>query len=260
MAASERPRGTGVPPVERPHGRDGHATTEGAIRIRQGAYLPHWTRKGGIYFVTFRLGDSLPQCIIKAWQAEREEIVRRAQQQGRPVTAVEQRRLDELFSEKVEKYLDAGHGACWMNRPDIADLVLGALKHFDGSRYQLLAWCVMPNHVHVVIQPSEDHTLDKILHSWKSFTAHQAVKRLKIAGDFWQPEYYDHLIRDDDDLIHAIEYTLNNPVAAGLQPWRWVGVLADLASFLVRGMGVPRMPTAHGRDGHATEARVDADD
>jgi REP element-mobilizing transposase RayT len=260
MTAGDKQGGTGVPPVAANHGRDGHATAASAIRIRQGAYLPHWTRQGGIYFVTFRLADSLPQSVLKAWKMEREELTRRARQQRRPLTSVEQKRLQELFSEKVEKHLDAGMGSCWMKRPEIADLVQNALRHFDGQRYTLLAWCVMPNHVHVVFKPTGGHELDKILHSWKSFTAHEAAKQFKVPAPFWQPEYYDHLIRDEEDLFHAIEYALNNPVAANLHNWRWVGVNSGIVSFLVGGTGVPPVAAEHGRDGHATsEEAADAD-
>src|SRR6516225_8878558 len=96
MQASDKPGGMGVPPMQQQHGRDDRATMQDAIRIRQGAYLPHWTREGGIYFVTFRLADSLPQAVVKARRMEREEIIRRSQQQSRPLTLVEQRRLQEL--------------------------------------------------------------------------------------------------------------------------------------------------------------------
>ncbi len=156
--------------------------------------------------------------------------------------------MQELFSEKVEKYLDAGAGQCWMNQPAIADLVLNALRHFDGQRYVLLTWCIMPNHVHVVVKLAEGHELDKILHSWKSFTAHQAVKLLSISGPFWQPEYYDHLVRDDEDLLHAVEYTVNNAAAAGLRQWRWVGMTADLLRVIEGGTGVPHVEASHGRE------------
>ena len=84
-------------------GQDAHAT----VRIRQGAYLPHWTREGGVYAVTFRLADSLPQQVVAAWKGERGEIVRRAKQAGRELTPAENKRLQELFSDRVEKYLDA---------------------------------------------------------------------------------------------------------------------------------------------------------
>jgi REP element-mobilizing transposase RayT len=221
-------RGTGVPPVNAAPTPNPQTT----VRIRQGAYLPHWTQDGGIYFVTFRLADALPQSVVRAWNAERDEIARRASRQGRKLTIAEQNRLSELFSERVEKLLDAGQGKCWLNRPEVADLVAGALQHFDGSRYTRLAWCVMPNHVHVVFQPTAGYELKDILHSWKSFTAHRATKLLKIGEPFWQPESYDHLIRDDAELWQKIEYILNNPAAANLRDWRWVGAHLDLANYI----------------------------
>jgi hypothetical protein len=85
-------------------------------------------------------------------------------------------------------------------------------------------------------------------------------KRLKLSSPFWQPEYYNHLIRDEEDLLHVIEYTLNNPAAPGLRNWRWVGVTSDLVLLLRGGTGVPPVVGEHGRDGHATlEEIADAD-
>jgi REP element-mobilizing transposase RayT len=75
--------------------------------------------------------------------------------------------------------------------------VADALRHFDGERYRLVAWCVMPNHVHAVVQPAAGHVLEEIVHSWKSFTAHQANKLLGRTGPFWMAEAYDHLVRDE---------------------------------------------------------------
>jgi REP element-mobilizing transposase RayT len=88
------------------------------------------------------------------------------------------------------------------------------------------AWVVMPNHVHVVIWPKPPNTLSGILHSWKSFTAHEINKLLpEKAVPFWQRESYDHLIRDEDELGRCCQYTLMNPVNAGLcaegHLWRW---------------------------------------
>src|SRR5438094_551307 len=144
------------------------------IKIRQGANLPHWTQAGVTYAITFRLADSLPTQILQDWKTERNNIVRTAQQLGRPLTDVEERRLAELFSDKVEQYLDAGHGQCWLRDERIAELVRDALRHFDNERYALAAWCVMPNHVHAIIRPLGEHRLEDILHSWKSFTATKA--------------------------------------------------------------------------------------
>ncbi|MEO5958988.1 MAG: transposase [Opitutaceae bacterium] len=99
------------------------------------------------------------------------------------------------------------------------------MRHFSGSRYTLHAWCVMPNHVHAVLRPTAPHTLDAILRSWKSYTAHEANHLLDRSGPFWQRESYDHWIRDDADLAHCCRYTEENPVKAGLSrtpgEWPW---------------------------------------
>jgi REP element-mobilizing transposase RayT len=193
------------------------------IKIRHGAYLPHWTREGAIYGVTFRLADSLPKSVVQAWEFERLDIVRTAQQMNRPLNLAEERRLQKLFSERVEVYLDTGAGACWMRRDDVAGLVAGALLHFEGTRYRLAAWCVMPNHVHTVTQPIPGYELPGIVHSWKSFTGLEANRLLGRTGQFWQPEPYDHLIRDEDDFRRQVDYVLTNPKRAGLKNWKWVG-------------------------------------
>lgn len=208
-------------------------------KLRYGAYLPHLTCDKGIYAVTFRLADSLPQSVVVAWKQERDEIIAKATEQGQELSKEENDRLKQLFSERVENYLDAGAGECWMKNPAIADLVENALKHFDQQRYELLCWCVMPNHVHVVVQPYPGFDLSDIEHSWKSYTSHEANKLLRRSGIFWQPEPYDHLIRDEEDLEHSIEYILANPKAASLDNWRWVGISPNIAAILNRGTGVP---------------------
>ena len=82
----------------------------------------------------------------------------------------------------------------------------------------------MPNHVHVVFQPLGEWELARILHSWKSFTAHRVLREFGIRGTFWQREYYDHLIRDGEQFSRAVKYVVENPRRAGLEGWRWVGV------------------------------------
>ena len=234
------------------HAQDARAT----IRKRHGAYLPHWTRDDAWYAVTFRLWDSLPQHVIESWLFERKNIVKTAEQMKRPLSEQEQRRLIHLYSEKIERFLDAGYGACYMRDDRVAAVVANALNHFDGERYALAAWCVMPNHVHVVVKPFAekqltggkvvpDKVLPRILHSWKSFTSKEANKLLHRAGDFWQTEYYDHLIRNEGDFRHAVKYVLDNPIKAGLKNWKWVG-LTECGARILRAM------EDHGRDARAT--------
>jgi REP element-mobilizing transposase RayT len=129
-----------------------------------------------------------------------------------------------LFSARIDSLLDAGSGSCFLGAPQVASMVESALKYFHGQRYELVAWCVMPNHVHVVVRPLGDHRLTEILQSWKSFTAKQANKVLRRQGSFWQPEYYDHLIRDEEDFNHAVNYVLQNPARATLNAWPYCGL------------------------------------
>ncbi len=132
----------------------------------------------------------------------------------------------ELYSEKIEAYLDAGRGECWLKEPRIGEMVAGALQFFDGERYDLRSWVVMPNHVHVILRPLGVHLLDQIVKSWKGFTAREANKLLTRTGSgFWSREYYDHFIRDDAEYARLADYIHDNPVKAGLcrrwEDWRW---------------------------------------
>jgi REP element-mobilizing transposase RayT len=155
---------------------------------------------------------------------ERQDIVRAAQQSNRGLTLDERKRLSELTGERIEAYLDTGSGECHLTNPQIAQLVVDALRYFDKQRYKLFAWCLMPNHVHVVLRPFAEHKLSYILHSWKSFTAKSANQLLGREGAFWQREYYDHLIRDEEDFYRVVQYIADNPARAGLKDWPWIDV------------------------------------
>jgi REP element-mobilizing transposase RayT len=182
---------------------------EGLIRSR--GRLPHWESEHGIYFVTFRLADSMPQTVVR---------ILRASERAKPVA-------DHRPSTAVENVLDSGVGACVLRNPAVADVVAAALQRFDRLRYRLFAWCIMPNHVHVVFEPTHGTTLAGILHSWKSYTASTINRLLSRRGALWQREYYDHLIRDSRQLKRAIAYTLDNPRRSGLKNWPYVYASAE---------------------------------
>lgn len=182
-----------------------------ANKIRSRGRLPHWESEHGIYFVTFRLADSLPRRVILSLRVDEERKTSDARKPSR----------------KMEEYLDQGVGSCVLGQPAVADIVVAALRKFDGARYHLLAWCIMPNHVHVVLQSALQNSLEKILHSWKSFTSTKINRYLRRRGTLWQREYYDHLIRDGGQLSRAISYTAENPAKAGLDDWPYVYVSAE---------------------------------
>ena len=159
-------------------------------------YLPHVDAPGVLQCLTFRLADSLPS-----------EVRQRIAQEAHSEAA----RLKGLALA-----LDAGYGQCWLRRDELAAVVEQALLHFDGQRYRLLAWCVMPNHVHGLIEAFAGAPLPKVMQSWKSFTAKAINRWLGRSGEVWQREYFDRYIRDDAHLRAVIDYIEGNPVAAGL--------------------------------------------
>jgi REP element-mobilizing transposase RayT len=162
---------------------------------RSRGYLPHLYRDDASYFVTFCLAD-----VAETKKAIRERLTG----SGRP---------DEIAS-FTEPGLSAGE--CLLSNDEMAQDVESALLHFQGERYGLSAWCVMPNHVHVVVTCFAGFSLGKILHSWKSFTAHAINRRLGRRGPVWQEESFDHVIRNVDELNKFVTYTEMNPVSAGL--------------------------------------------
>jgi REP element-mobilizing transposase RayT len=178
-------------------------------------YLPHFDEPGYVQSITFRLADAVPAEVVAAWKA--------ALKLRGTVPATDPRSIE--LRRRLERYEDAGHGACWLGDERIAAIVENALLHFDGERYHLLAWCVMPNHVHVLIETKSGVLLDGIVHSWKSFTANEANRLLGRKGAFWQREYFDRFIRDEKHLRATIEYIEQNPVKAGLvrsaDQWRF---------------------------------------
>ena len=207
-------RSAGVSPARSPAGAH--------VLIRNRGHLPHWEAETATYFVTFRLADSLPQHALQEILAAREDIPATAARMGRKISHTEHARLEELHSRRIEKYLDGGAGGCFLADDAVAKVVAESLQHFDGTRYQLFAWCVMPNHVHVVFRALAGNSLPGTLHSWKSFSAKQANRILHRSGDFWQREYYDRLIRDDSEFHRAVRYVIDNPKKAGLEGWLWV--------------------------------------
>ncbi len=190
-------------------------------RATRGAYLPHLARPGAVYSITFRLADSLPMDAIARYKDQVDSL--EAASSGTEISVSDKVRLYRLARMQIDDLLDEPHGECWLRQPELAELVQAQLRRYDGTRYRLIAWCVMPNHVHVVMQPLKDHTLPQILHSIKSYIAHEGNRMLGRSGEFWHRESYDHLIRDVEDLEHAVEYTCTNAERAGLANWAWCG-------------------------------------
>ncbi|MGN8115630.1 transposase [Labrys sp. 22185] len=165
-------------------------------------YLPHWEAGEHPQSITFRLADSLPSELLSRWARDLKES-------DPELVSTEQRR-------RYEEALDKGHGEALLAQPDAGSIVQAALLHFDGVRYRLHAWSIMPNHVHVLATPLVPHALSAIIHSWKSFTALQINRALGRQGMLWFPEYFDRRIRDEGHFQRALYYIETNAVSAGL--------------------------------------------
>ena len=211
--------------------------------------LPHWQPSGSEYFITFRLAGSLPAEVvakIKNDRAQRSRELRKAtsssgslpEKQGiHDMVRAGSDRLSDL-QEKIEretflKYEDlldkADAGPVWLKQPEVADIVQEAIHHRDQKEYDLYAYCIMLNHVHLVfrllkqnqvLSESNEYLVTEALKSLKWFTALKCNQQLQRSGAFWQAESYDRVIRDAKELENTIAYTLNNPVKAGfVEKW-----------------------------------------
>jgi REP element-mobilizing transposase RayT len=244
-SAPQPSSGAGVPPVtpgvspalttseKNPRGRDSLATggtpapltpppfkaferdRPASISSRR---LPHWRQEGATYFVTFRLKDALPRAAVERLQTERDNWLRRHPE---PHMSEQLDELHELGFSQLDQELDQGYGACVLNEPEVAEIVEGALRHFDGERYWLGSYVIMPNHVHVLVRPVMQHSLADILHSWKSFTAHAIGNALGRTGSLWQDESFDHIVRNEHQLGRFGLYISANPSKARLAPGKF---------------------------------------
>jgi type I restriction enzyme R subunit len=170
--------------------------------------LPHWQQGEVWIFATWRLADSLPADKLRHWQEEKQAWLARHPEPWDPPTTTE---YHQRFTQRIEDWLDAGYGACILRDPAIRQHVSNALAFFDGKRYALGDWVVMPNHVHVLFRPLDAHRLPDILHFWKSFTAKAINRHLGRTGPVWQEDYWDRLIRNERHLDAVQRYIAENP-------------------------------------------------
>jgi len=192
--------------------------------------LPHIQIAGATYFITFRLANSLPIEALDKLAEEKQKINKLPESQKEAA--------HRAWFAKYDDYLDmALHGNLYLKNERIADMIAASIQFRDGKVYDLIAYCIMPNHVHLVCTPLLKEKdaffgLTEILHSLKRHTAREANKILQKHGAFWQDESYDHFIRDDAEFERIVKYVLYNPVKANLvteqADWKWAYCKYDM--------------------------------
>ncbi|MEW6403190.1 MAG: transposase [Chloroflexota bacterium] len=193
--------------------------------------LPHIQPRGATFLMNFRLAGSLPYETIQSLRVEAEQLEARLLliEDANERAALLHREQRKLFSKWDEALHNTQHRPFYLRDDRVAELVANSIRYHDGEWFDLLAYCIMPNHVHLVLTPYEDATevysLTKIMHNIKRNSAKQANRVLGREGTFWQHESYDHFARDEAKLERIIKYVLYNPVKANLvkeqRDWKW---------------------------------------
>src|SRR5436190_2258757 len=158
-------------------------------------YLPHRDEPGLTQFVTVRLANSFPESLRSEWEH---------------LFNIEDDRERKI---QLEDYLDKGRGNCYLKNPLIAQMVESAFRYFDGKMYELKAWVIMPNHFHILFKTTTT-PMSKILENRKKYTAHEANKILGLSGRFWQKDYWDTFMRNEEHEMVTRRYIENNPTKA----------------------------------------------
>jgi type I restriction enzyme R subunit len=226
---------------------------EGLFRRRR---LPHWDAADATYFVTACLAGSVPARGLIELNTYRQQLDARACPANLNAAEWEVRKHKLVFA-RFDELIDDAPAVDFLATPAVADCVRDAIYHFAGIRYELLAYVVMPSHFHWLFHPlaagettqeigvTRRTAREKIMHSIKSYTANQCNRLLARGGPFWQDESYDHVVRNDDELLRIIQYVENNPIKAGLvsrpEDWRW-----SSAADRQRQLKVPGVPLRKG--------------
>ncbi len=220
-------------------------------RVYYRRHLPHYQPLNATFFVTFRLAGSLPAAVIEKMRVDRERVKNHIEDiNNRKIPSDEWYKFINNYFAPFEGLLDRNEkGPLWLRDPRIAGIVKESIHHRDRKEYDLIAYCIMPNHVHMVFtvgrlavqsdspqpRPTSNanvlgadclqYIVTKIMKGLKWYTALESNKLLNRTGAFWQHESYDHVIRDDDELSRIVEYVLMNPVHARLidsiEEWPW---------------------------------------
>jgi len=185
---------------------------------------PHWQHEGAWHFITFRLEGTLPTKTIQRLNCESEEIIKLLKNKYPGKTETQAFNYYQWRFEWIDKYLDKQTDLIYLRNNKVAKIVKEALFFYEPNKYKLDAWVIMPNHVHLLIEPNKGIKLNKVLQRIKSYTGKEINALLNLHGPFWQGEGFDHWVRPGN-LMRWQKYIINNPVIAGLckspEDWVW---------------------------------------
>ena len=198
-----------------------------AVRVYR-TTLPHWKQEGATYFVTFRLADSIPRHVMMEWEHDRRvwlkargiELDRAGEWRVafEKLPETDQGSFERENARKLFRCLDECHGNCALRQPRMAGIVRDALFFFEESRYELGGFVVMPNHVHLLVAPRMGWEMEKIMQSVKRYSARRINAALGCREmPLWQKGFYDHIVRDEGELLRCREYIRMNPEKARLR-------------------------------------------
>ena len=200
--------------------------------------LPHYQPESGIFFITYRLNFDLPLEIIEKLTQQKQEFSRRER-----VFKNKNEKSEILDFEKQQFYLiDNYLGLCkngqkYLSNPNIAQIIKDSLFFMNKEQYELYCFCVMPNHVHVLMKPQEKkngtfYSFAEIFKGHKGSTARKANIILNRTESFWHKESYDHSVRSQQEFEDTVWYIVNNPVKAHLiedyRKWKHTWIAEDV--------------------------------
>jgi len=193
--------------------------------------LPHWSQSYTVSFITWRTWDSIPENVMRQWLKERTAWLRQHDidvkqpdwtTRVRALSPAKQKEFLRLVWQRWENALDECHGSCVLRAFELAQIVGDCLRHFDGDRYLITDFVVMPNHVHLLAAFPDAEGLLAQCDSWKHYSAGQINRRLGRSGRFWQADGFDHLVRNEEQFQRLRKYVAENPRKAKLTPGEYL--------------------------------------
>jgi REP element-mobilizing transposase RayT len=205
--------------------------------------LPHYHPEGFSLFITYRLANPLPEEVLSDLKQQRVQDLERLQTSS----LAERYNVEKKHFSHYDDWLDrCVSGLCWLEKTNVANIVIEKIQSLAGERYKLFTYCIMPNHVHLLIKYIDEghlghhgktakYPVTDTLRLLKGSTARYCNQALGRDGEFWQHESYDHYVRDEEELGRTIHYILNNPVKAGLvddwKKWPFTYVNPELGEW-----------------------------